>query len=191
MTHKDEQERHAFSGSRYYDAGDARGSSSVPNKGKGIAGAMHKAFSTRQRDDDVKIISTRRATRTQPFGRVAPPVDPLAHRSKTTKQPKISNVLKGVLKGARNKLAKATAKWLILKSIPPTTINSPYFQTILDVATEARRDIQAPSLYDVGIKYLEEEYKDIRAWVEKFRPMWQHNGFIVMCDEWTSGTQTQ
>ena len=62
-------------------------------------------------DDDVEIISTRRA---------APPsVDPLAHRSKEAKQPKISkeakqpkisNVLKGALKGARDRLAKVTAK---------------------------------------------------------------------------------
>ena len=105
----------------------------MPNKGKGIARAMHRAFSTRQRDDDVKIISTKRAA--------PPPVDPLAQRSEGAKQPNISNVLKGALKSARDRLAKATAKWLIHSNIPPTAIDSPYFQTILDVAAEPRRGI--------------------------------------------------
>ena len=83
----------------------------MPSKGKGIARAMYRAFSTRQCDDGVEILYTRRATQT--FGRVVGKVDPLAHRSEATKLPKISNVLKGVLKGARDKLAKATATWLI------------------------------------------------------------------------------
>ena len=79
--------------------------------------------------------------------------------------------MKGVMKAARDKLAKATAKWLIHKNIPPTAVDSPYFQTILDVAAEAGRGIQAPSVYDVGTKYLEEEYREIKAWVEQFKPM--------------------
>ena len=143
---------------------------------------MRRAFSTRQQDDDVEIISTRRAA--------PPPVSPLAHRSDGVKQPKISNVLKGALKSTRDRLAKATAKWLIHKNMPPTAIDSHYFQTILDVAAVARRGIQSPSIYDVGTKYLEEEYKNIKAWVEKFKPMWQQNGVTIMCDGWTSGTQT-
>eukprot|EP00268_Persea_americana_P013847 TRINITY_DN16138_c0_g1_i4.p1 TRINITY_DN16138_c0_g1~~TRINITY_DN16138_c0_g1_i4.p1 ORF type:complete len:117 (-),score=26.35 TRINITY_DN16138_c0_g1_i4:247-552(-) len=77
-----EHERHAFAASKYYDAW---GSSTVPrqlSKGKGIAGAMPRAFSTRERDVDVQIISTRRA--------IPPPVDPLAYRKEGDKQPKIS-----------------------------------------------------------------------------------------------------
>ena len=165
MSQQEEQERRAFAASKYYDA---RGSSTVPqqpSKGKGIAGAMRRAFSTRERDIDVEIISTRRA--------VPPPVDPLAHRKEGDKQPKISSVMKGVMKAARDRLAKATAKWLIHKNIPPTAVDSPYFQTILDVAAEAGRGIQAPFVYDVGTKYLEEEYIEIKGWVEKFKPMWQ------------------
>ncbi|RWR71850.1 hypothetical protein CKAN_00003400 [Cinnamomum micranthum f. kanehirae] len=153
MSHQEEYERHAFAGSsKYYDAG---GSSAVPSRGKGIAGAMRRAFSTRERDVDVEIISTRRA--------VPPSIDPLAHRKEGAKQPNISSVMKGVMKGARDRLAKATAKWLIHKSIPPTAIDAPYFQTILDVAAEAGRGIQSPSVYDVGTKYLEEEYKEIKV----------------------------
>ena len=72
MTQQEEQERCVFSGRRYYDAG---GSSSVRSKGKGNVGATHRAFSTRQRDDDVEIISTRRVTPTQLFGRAASLVD--------------------------------------------------------------------------------------------------------------------
>ena len=183
MSQQEEQERRAFAASKYYDAGGSSTVPQQPSKGKGIAGAMRRAFSTRERDVDVEIISTRRA--------VPPPVDPLAHRKEGDKQPKISSVMKGVMKAARDRLAKATAKWLIHKNIPPTAVDSPYFQTILDVAAEAGRGIQAPSVYDVGTKYLEEEYREIKAWVEQFKPMWQQNGVTIMCDGWTSGTQTQ
>ena len=92
------------------------------------------------------------------------------------------------MKAARDRLAKTTTKWLIHKNIPPTAIDFPYFQTILDVLW---RGIQSPSIYIVGTKYLKEEYKEIKAWVETFRPMWQQNGVTIMCDGWTSGTQTQ
>eukprot|EP00268_Persea_americana_P013846 TRINITY_DN16138_c0_g1_i2.p1 TRINITY_DN16138_c0_g1~~TRINITY_DN16138_c0_g1_i2.p1 ORF type:complete len:114 (-),score=25.43 TRINITY_DN16138_c0_g1_i2:247-543(-) len=74
-----EHERHAFAASKYYDAGD---SSTVPSRGKGPAGAMGRAFSTRERDVDVEIISTRRAA--------PPPVDPVTHRKEGARQPKIS-----------------------------------------------------------------------------------------------------
>ena len=180
MSHQEEHERRTFAGSKYYDAGS---SSAQPSKGKGIAGAMRRAFSTRSRDVDVEIISSRKA--------VPPSVDPLAHRKEGAKQPNTSSVMKRAMKSARDRLAKATTKWLIHKNIPPTAIDSPYFQTILDVAAEAGRGIQSPSVYDVGTKYLEEEYKEIKAWVETFRPMWQQNGVTIMCDGWTSGTQTQ
>lgn len=44
MTHQEQERRHrASSGRAYYGAG---GSSSVPSKGKGIAGAMRRAFNT-------------------------------------------------------------------------------------------------------------------------------------------------
>ena len=69
MSPQEEQERRAVATSKYYDAG---GPSPVPSKGKGIAGAMRRAFSTREQDVDVEVISTRRA--------VPPLVDPLAHR---------------------------------------------------------------------------------------------------------------
>ena len=147
MSQQEEQERRAFAASKYYDAGGSSTVPQQPSKGKSIAGAMRRAFSTRERDVDVEIIS-RRA--------VPPPVDPLAHRKEGDKQPKISSVMKGVMKATRDRLAKATAKWLIHKNIPPTAVDSPYFQTILDFAAETGRGIQTPSVYDVGTKYLEE-----------------------------------
>ena len=80
---------------------------------------MCRAFSTRKRNDDVEVMSTRKT--------VPPPVDPLTHRKEIAKKPNISSVIKGVMKAVRDRLAKATVKWLIHKDIPPTEINSPYF----------------------------------------------------------------
>ena len=57
-----------------------------------------------------------------------------------------------LMKAARDRLAKATAKWLIHKNIPPIAVDSPYFQTIFYVAAEVGRGIQTPSVYDVGTK---------------------------------------
>ena len=54
-SHQEEHEHRAFARSKYYDAWS---SSTVPSRGKGIVGAMRRAFSTLERDVDVEVIST-------------------------------------------------------------------------------------------------------------------------------------
>ena len=102
MSHQEEHESRAFAGSKYYDAGGSSTVPQQPSKGKSIAGAMRRVFSTRERDVDVEVISTRRAAPAS--------VDHLAHRKEGAKQLTISSVMKGAMKAARDMLAKATTK---------------------------------------------------------------------------------
>ncbi|WJX57120.1 hypothetical protein P8452_42709 [Trifolium repens] len=82
-------------------------------------------------------------------------VDVDLERSKSMKQTKV-NV--GVLKNARQKLAKALSKLIILERLPINLATSPWLHNLLREAAKLGPGVKCPSPYEISEIYLNEEY---------------------------------
>ncbi|OMO60165.1 hypothetical protein CCACVL1_24357 [Corchorus capsularis] len=91
-------------------------------------------------------------------------MDPIIEKSKGDKQPKIASSL---LKKAKAKLGKAFAKLVLYEALPARVAESPFLQPTFQVAAEVGRGVRGPSAYEITNAYLNQEYNEIRAWVDR------------------------
>jgi hypothetical protein len=111
-------------------------------------------------------------------------VDVDLERSKSMKQTKV-NV--GVLKIARQKLAKALSKLIIHECLPINLATSPWLHNLLREAAKLGPGVKCPSPYEISEIYLNEECKDMQDYINRMKPFWQERGVTIMCDGWTNG----
>jgi Protein of unknown function (DUF 659) len=119
------------------------------------------------------------------------PMDMFLHRKQSVKQPSIKQAMKGVkaTAAAAKHAVKNIVKWFLHAGVPAHTASSPYFQTMLDSIGEAGPGLKAPSPRDIYGKYLDEEVKELKDWVDSFKTVWMARGCTLMCDGWTGTTR--
>jgi hypothetical protein len=100
-------------------------------------------------------------------------VDVDLERGKSMKQTKV-NV--GVLKNARQKLAKALSKLIIHERLPINLATSPWLHNLLREAAKLGPGVKCPSPYEISEIYLNEECKDMQDYINRMKPFWQERG---------------
>ncbi|XP_045809898.1 uncharacterized protein LOC123904258 [Trifolium pratense] len=93
----------------------------------------------------------------------------------------------GVLKNARQKLAKALSKLIIHERLPINLTTSPWLHNLLNEAARLGPGVKCPSPYEISEIYLNEECKDMQKYIDTLKPFWEERGVTIMCDGWTNG----
>ena len=60
---------------------------------------------------------------------------------------------------------------------------------MLKVAYEVGPNVDLPTPYEVTEVYLQQEYEEIKTWIESHKQIWTERGVTIMCDGWTGPTR--
>ena len=113
-------------------------------------------------------------------------MDHVLQRSKSAKQHRIDE---RIMKGKREELGAAVSKLLIFERLPMAVADSPWLPALLQKAIDLGPGVKVPTAYEVGNKYLKQEYDGLKSWITGFKGIWKQRGVTIMCDGWTGTTQ--
>ncbi|KAK8499857.1 hypothetical protein V6N12_072560 [Hibiscus sabdariffa] len=138
-----------------------------PGRGSNSASQLFRSFSVRKPGRSER--EHQWTNFDSPGARLAN-MDPVLERSKSLKQPKLTT---SFLKNAKAKLGRAISKLILHEALPARIAESPFLPPVLQVAAEIGKSVKGPSAYEVTGVYLDEEYTEIQAWVNGFKPIWK------------------
>ena len=79
------------------------------------------------------------------------------------------------------------AKFFYYNSIPFNAADSgPYYQAMINTVAEAGPSVKGPRGYQIGNLHLEEEMKEIKAYIASIKAKWPQYDCTIMCDGWSS-----
>ncbi|RWR92086.1 hypothetical protein CKAN_02127900 [Cinnamomum micranthum f. kanehirae] len=116
-------------------------------------------------------------------------LDPILHRSQSTKQPKINSSIMGDMKVRAMKMGRAITKLFHYNRIPPNVANSPYYRAMVDTIAEVGPGVKPPSAHEIGRKYLDMEVDDYWRSLKDHFKTWEEYGCTLICDGWTSNNR--
>ncbi|XP_024174214.2 uncharacterized protein LOC112179962 [Rosa chinensis] len=99
------------------------------------------------------------------------------------------STIKSLLKGGRELLATMVSKCNIYDAVPFTKADSPHFQNMLTTAGNLGPGVKLPTSYEIQTRYLENEYTEMKRYVDTHRETWKIYGCTIMCDGWTGPTK--
>ncbi|KAK8488966.1 hypothetical protein V6N11_019500 [Hibiscus sabdariffa] len=144
-----------------------------PGRGSNSASQLFRSFSVRKPGRSER--EHQWTNFDSPGARLAN-MDPVLERSKSLKQPKLTT---SFLKNAKAKLGRAISKLILHEALPARIAESPFLPPVLQVAAEIGKSVKGPSAYEVTGVYLDEEYTEIQAWVNGFKPIWKERGYYL------------
>ncbi|MQL82820.1 hypothetical protein Taro_015295 [Colocasia esculenta] len=111
--------------------------------------------------------------------------------SYSSTQPKIKQALRGVKKSAESTghAFKSICKWFFHASVFAHTVESEYFQPMINVVANTGPNFKASSRHDIYGRGLEGEVEELHQWVESFKHIWMERGCTIICDGWIGTTK--
>ncbi|KAJ9678214.1 hypothetical protein PVL29_022952 [Vitis rotundifolia] len=82
-------------------------------------------------------------------------------------------------------MGRLISKFFIYESVAPAKAKSHHFKNMIIGAQQAGMGIELPSPYEIKHKYLEMEYKEMKAYVNQQREKWKTYGCTIMSNGWT------
>ncbi|XP_040374660.1 uncharacterized protein LOC112199142 [Rosa chinensis] len=73
--------------------------------------------------------------------------------------------------------------------VPFNKADSPHFQNMLTATGNLGPGVKLPTSYEIQTRYLENEYTEMKRYVDTHRETWKIYGCTIMCDGWTSPTK--
>ncbi|KAJ1269626.1 hypothetical protein BS78_07G226100 [Paspalum vaginatum] len=86
---------------------------------------------------------------------------------------------------SRELLGRAWAKACHAVGIPSRKVDDPFFKAAIVETQKQGVGIRIPTGREIDGKYLDENVKEIKKEIEKWKAEWDECGVTVMCDSWT------
>ena len=84
----------------------------------------------------------------------------------------------------RKKLGEAVSKFIIYEHLPMNLPNSPWLHNLIIITAKVGQGVKCPAPCEISNVYLENEFQNMREWINKLKSVWKEKGVTIMCDGW-------